>query len=179
MSKKKEENTLEKKDMGKKFDVKTYLTKKNIIIAVSIFVVLVIAIVIIVLNFSNKQEQPAPEQESVGLIDMTNKENVNIYGTTKENVSEALKQERISEELKLKEIQLKAEKGITKFSAVVENMSETDYAGGVKTIVFLDKEGKELASLQCYIPAIKTGSKNSIHANSTADLANAYDFNIR
>ena len=80
--------------------------------------------------------------------------------------------------LKIKNIELKAEGGISKLTATIENKSGEDYSGEKVNIVFENKDGTEYARLEAVIPAVDNQKTNEIDAGTTADIANAYDFKI-
>ena len=80
--------------------------------------------------------------------------------------------------LKIKNIELKAEGGISKLTATIENKSGEDYSGEKVNIVFENKDGTEYARLEAVMPAVDNQKTNEIDAGTTADIANAYDFKI-
>ena len=80
--------------------------------------------------------------------------------------------------LKIKNIELKAEGGISKLTATIENKSGEDYSGEKVNIVFENKDGTEYARLEAVLPAVDNQKTNEIDAGTTADIANAYDFKI-
>ena len=76
------------------------------------------------------------------------------------------------------DIDLKAQDGISNFTATVINDKDTDFEGGVGTITFVDKDGNRIEELQVNIPKIKAGNKSNINAGTTSDITNVYDFKI-
>lgn len=112
------------------------------------------------------------------LIDLNNTENAKITEGTKQNTSSKLAEEKTYKGMKIKNIKLVAEGGITRFTAKVENTTSSDYEGGGVTIIFKNSDGSEYARLEGILPAIGSGESNEIDAATTADIANAYDFTI-
>lgn len=124
----------------------------------------------------NNQQQTSEQGEQVSevsLIDMNNTENAKVEEGIKENTSKKLLEEKEYKGLKIKNIELKAEGGISKLTATIENKS-----GEKVNIVFENKDGTEYARLEAVIPAVDNQKTNEIDAGTTADIANAYDFKI-
>lgn len=160
-------------------------SRKYIIIIIAI--ILIIAVVAICINIKNKNKNTnneneqinnQEEQNPVSLIDMNNTENAEIKEGVKENNSKKLVENKQYEKLQITDIKLKAENGMSNFTATVKNNTGKDYAGGLITIKFINKDGSPYAELSAYMPDIKNGGTNTIDASTTADIANAYDFTI-
>ena len=128
---------------------------------------------------NNQQTAEQGEQVSeVSLIDMNNTENAKVEEGIKENTSKKLLEEKEYKGLKIKNIELKAEGGISKLTATIENKSGEDYSGEKVNIIFENKDGTEYARLEAVMPAVDNQKTNEIDAGTTADIANAYDFKI-
>ena len=123
-----------------------------------------------------QQEEPDPEYT---LIDLNNTENAEIKDGVKQNTSNKLAQEKTYKGMTIKNIKLAAEGGITKFTATVENKTNTNYEGGLITVIFKNEDGSEYSKLETILPPIDAGKTNEIDAGTTADIANAYDFEIQ
>ena len=124
---------------------------------------------------SVQEEIQLPEQS---LIDMNNTENAKVEDGTKENTSSKLAEPKTYKGLTIKDIKLKAEGGITRLTATIENNSGTDYEGEGITVVFTNQDGSEYARLEGILPSVDNGKTNELDAATTADIANAYDFTI-
>ena len=109
---------------------------------------------------------------------MNNTENAEIKDGIKENNSQKLLAEREVQGLQITDIRLKAENGISNFTATVKNNTGKDYPGGEIIIKFINKDGSPYAELEAYMPDVKNGGTNTIDASTTADIANAYDYTI-
>ncbi len=116
-----------------------------------------------------------PEQT---LIDMNNTENAKVEEGVKENTSSKLAEPKTYKGLTLSNIKLKAEGGITRLTATVENNSSQDYEGEEIVIVFTNSDGSEYARLNGILPSIKVGDTNELDAATTSDVANAYNFTV-
>ena len=161
-------------------------TNKGIPIYRIIILIAVILIIVLIGYMTNKnkgqegtsknnQQQTAEQGEQVSevsLIDMNNTENAKVEEGIKENTSKKLLEEKEYKGLKIKNIELKAEGGISKLTATIENKS------GEVNIVFENKDGTEYARLEAVMPAVDNQKTNEIDAGTTADIANAYDFKI-
>ena len=121
------------------------------------------------------EEQPLPEYS---LIDLNNTENAKVENGIKENTSSKLSEPKTYKGMTIKDIKLKAEGGITRLTATIENNTGSRYEGEEITIIFTNQDGSEYARLEGIIPAIDSGKTNEIDAATTSDIANAYDFTI-
>ena len=163
---------------------------KKILIAIFLIIILIIIITYTLIPKTNKKEntnqvennqtEQEVEQEmpEYSLIDMNNTENAKINGGSKENTSVKLAEEKTYKGMKVKNIKLIAEGGVTRLTATVENTTTTNYEGGGITIIFTNQDGSEYARLEGLLPAIEAGKSNELDAGTTADIANAYDFRI-
>ena len=163
---------------------------KKILIAIFLIIILIIIITYTLIPKTNKKEntnqvennqtEQEVEQEmpEYSLIDMNNTENAKINGGSKENTSVKLAEEKTYKGMKVKNIKLIAEGGITRLTATVENTTTENYEGGEITIIFIKEDGTEYARLEGVLPAIDSGKTNELDAGTTADIANAYDFRI-
>ena len=163
---------------------------KKILIAIFLIIILIIIITYTLIPKTNKKEntnqvennqaEQEVEQEmpEYSLIDMNNTENAKINGGSKENTSAKLAEEKTYKGMKVKNIKLIAEGGITRLTATVENTTTENYEGGGITIIFIKEDGTEYARLEGVLPAIDSGKTNELDAGTTADIANAYDFRI-
>ena len=158
--------------------------KNKKLIAIIILVILVIAIIaiycIIKTNLTkNDKSSSIKESQEGSLIDLSKTENVKIENNEKENISKELKKEKTYEGMKIKDIQLKTNEGVTQFTANIENSSGKDFPGETIVIHFTNKDGNEYALLNGIIPSIANGESNSIIASTTEDVSNAYNFSIQ
>lgn len=156
---------------------KMYL--KTIII---LLIVLIIIIgVVICKNKSkkvNKQQEESIQQSQNGDIDMNNTENAKIENGIKQNTSENILKDREIEGIKITDIKLEAQEGLSHFTATVKNDTSKKFDGGVAKITFTNKDGSVYAELEVYIPEIAQGGVNAIDAATTSDIINAYNFSI-
>ena len=169
--------------MSKKEKTNKGIPIYRIIILIAVIIIIVLVGYMINKNKgqeeTSKNNQQTTEQVSeVSLIDMNNTENAKVEEGIKENTSKKLLEEKEYKGLKIKNIELKAEGGISKLTATIENKSGEDYSGEKVNIVFENKDGTEYARLEAVLPAVDNQKTNEIDAGTTADIANAYNFKI-
>lgn len=162
--------------------------KKKIRILLIVIIIIVIGILVYEMIVNNEKveqlgktedmQEVEQEMPEYSLIDMNNTENAQIKEGTKENTSAKLAEEKEYKGMKIKNIKLVAEGGITKLTATVENTTSQNYEGGEITIIFTNVDGSEFARLERLLPAIDSGKSNELDAGTTADIANSYDFRI-
>ena len=131
---------------------------------------------------TSEQTEAKSEEEqeatNASLIDMKNTENVEIVEGEKVNTSKDITKDREVKGLKLTEIQLKTEGGVSRFTAKVSNESGKDFKGGIVKILFKYGEGKDDIELQASIPEMKKDGTSAIDAGTTSDIANAKDLTL-
>ena len=180
-------NIIREKRMSKKEKTNKGIPMYRIIILIAVILIIVLIGYMVNKNKSqegtikNNQQQTSEQGEQVSevsLIDMNNTENAKVEEGIKENTSKKLLEEKEYKGLKIKNIELKAEGGISKLTATIENKSGEDYNGEKVNIVFENKDGTEYARLEAVIPAVDNQKTNEIDAGTTADIANAYNFKI-
>ena len=180
-------NIIREKRMSKKEKTNKGIPMYRIIILIAVILIIVLIGYMVNKNkgqegtSKNNQQQTSEQGEQVSevsLIDMNNTENAKVEEGIKENTSKKLLEEKEYKGLKIKNIELKAEGGISKLTATIENKSGEDYNGEKVNIVFENKDGTEYARLEAVIPAVDNQKTNEIDAGTTADIANAYDFKI-
>lgn len=163
---------------------KNKVMNKRIILALFLIIAIIIGSVLIYKN-NKKTEKNKDENNNeinqtdvIGQIDMSNTENAKIENGVKRNVSENILKDRNLDGITITQIQLKAQDGLSHFTATVQNNSIKDFGGGIAKLNFIDKDGNVYAKLEVYIPETKSGETNTIDASTTSDIVNAYDFSI-
>ena len=186
----KEQKSTNKQSTRRKTQNKKKTITINPLLIIIILILIIVLASVIILKKDNKKEKTnqiennQTEQEieqempEYSTIDMNNTENAKINGGIKENISTKLAEEKTYKGMKVKNIKLIAEGGITRLTATVENTTTENYEGGGITIIFIKEDGTEYARLEGVLPAIDSGKTNELDAGTTADIANAYDFRI-
>lgn len=184
---------VKKEGKAKKRRVNRLFTRDQLFVVIILIVIIAAIIIGSILLNKNKEENneqnnntnQTEQGENItnnnpnSLIDMNNKENVEIKDGEKINNSAKLKEEKKYAGMVIKDINLytRAE-GMTDFNATVENSSGKDFSSQKIIIRFLNKDGSEYATLNAYIGDVKAGATTKIDASTTADVSNAYDFEI-
>ena len=178
--------------------------KKVIIIGIIIILVIATIVGVVIYRHSRKNEpivsgevpavNPTPTksvQEQIlnhtstedmkgqtPLINMENKENVKIDNGEKVNSSEYMKQEKEVSGLKISNISLYTESGLSHFHAIVENTTEEEFKGRGVKLIFKKSDGTTLTNVETLIPTIKAKGSTTINASTTQDIVNAIDVKI-
>lgn len=149
------------------------MDKKKLLILLAI-VVIIIAIVMVKSNNSSKEDNQEAEKIELSDIDY-----VVTDDGTKVNNSETLKSEKNLNGLKISNIQLTTDPdGKTTLLADVENTTSSATTTKFVKISILDKSGTVLAEVDGMIVALEAGETTQLNVGTSADYANAYDFEI-
>lgn len=163
--------------------------KKFWIIAGVIAIILIIAIVVMA---GGKEKAPDNQGEPQNNNSVTQQNNVagpaentlveNYVKVqndgTKVNQSEELKKMKTVDGLEISNIQLTEKGNLSVLIADVKNNTDTvrgDF--GVK-ITLIDKDGKDMITLDGYIDKVEAGETVKMETSATTQLTNAYDFKI-
>ena len=158
-----------------------------VIIALVVIVCVIVGIVVLTKKDDNETNKNNGNNEnngdeyvdnSVGIIDMYNTENATVANGVKSNTSSKLRETKYVGDLEITDIDLKAENGMSTFTATVKNNSLDDFKSRRIMIKFTDKSGALYASLEGIIGDVSAGDTTIIDASTTADVVNAYDFSI-
>ena len=105
--------------------------------------------------------------------------NVNIFddGTVLNN-SAKLHETKKVEEMEISQIQLTEKNGETQLIATITNTSSTDQGDYPVIVKMIDKEGKEVGTMNGYIGKIKPQNSIKFSTEATFDSSNVYDFTI-
>lgn len=168
------------KNNSKKLDKKTKV-KNNPVIMVGIIIVIIIGVIFVVVNNKNNKGN----NSDVGIYTDVTSQDTSISNIktledgSKENISIKIKEEKTFEGLIIKDVKFTTKNGETTFTAKVENKSDKAFKASPVTIIFTDKDGKELWQLGAYIDDTVKGSETLINAIANADISDAYDYTIK
>ena len=143
--------------------------KKKIVIALVISLVAILAIISIFYILISNNQNTTNEQGTTAKQQNVEHEN---------DTSEVLLKDKTFENMKVTNIRLVAENGITTFTAEVINDSDTDFKEKELNIVFTNEDGSIYTVLRGFLPDLKVGESNTIDTSIPQDLSNAYDFTI-
>lgn len=117
----------------------------------------------------NGAEQNQASQEFVETVD----------GGTKLNTSSKLSETKEFDGFKFENIQLTEQDNQTTLLADVTNDSGKDTTDATLVdVIFLDKDGNEITTIDGIISPLKAGEKTQFNASTTLSYAGAYDFKI-
>ena len=148
--------------------------QKRWMVLVGIIVVLIIVLAIV---FTRRGEEPSQVGEAQG------EENEEIYVTeledgTKLNTSEDFNNEKRYGNLVISNMQYTEQNGMTVMLADVTNEGSTVHEPEIVTITIYGENNEVITELHPAIGRIEPGETIKINATSTADVANARDYEI-
>ena len=97
---------------------------------------------------------------------------------SKLNVSEELRKTKTLDGLEFTNIQLKEIGGITTLLADVENKTGSTVDSKKVKVTVVDKSGKTITEILGIIDKLESGEKTQLNIGVTADVSNAYNFEI-
>lgn len=166
--------------------------KRETIFFIAVAVIIVATILIIVFmnkgnNENNKVvEDPKSNLEAVVNPDATPETNPSIGGTDnveeingeKVNTSNKLKQSKTVGVYTFSNISMSNGTTGTVITATISSTVTEKTAGRDATMKFYDKNGKLVSQMETYIPQVKPGETATFRTETSADVSNAYDFEI-
>lgn len=146
------------------------LKNKKIVIAIALFIIIICIFIVL-----NKNKTLTTEQmgRKAPLIDMNNMSNAKLINGEKVNTSRELTKDKEIDKLIFTNIKLQTEKGISIFTATVENTSNEDFAGGKITLRFVDNEDGDIAKVEAVLPPTQAGKQSKLNASTMQDVVNA------
>ena len=149
--------------------------QKRWIVLVAVIVVLMIVLAIV---FTRRGEEPSQVGET------QREENEEIYVTeledgTKLNTSEDFNNEKRYGNLVISNMQYTEQNGMTVMLADVTNEGSTAHEPEIVTITIYGENNEVITELHPAIGRIEPGETIKVNASSTADVANARDYEIR
>ena len=148
---------------------------------IAILVVITAIVVIAFIVTRNKDTKGGTSTPSTTTSETKTEEYVTeLSDGTKENTSEKLKETKTFDEtLEVSGLKLTEKEGITQILGTIKNVSSETRPEGAVTVVLLDKNGEELASMPLHIKSLEPGETTQLHTEKTLDNAsNAYDLKI-
>lgn len=150
-----------------------------------IMILVVVAIIIIAILFflknriktnqlENQPNSNVPPQEQIP------EEFVEVLGDgKKKNISQKLTQTKTFQNYQFSNIQLVGEEGQTFMTADVKNIGNTKLEKVHVDITILDKEEKEILTIEGIIDPIEPNQTVKLNAAGSIDFVDAYDFSIQ
>ena len=145
--------------------------KRMITILVAITAVVIIIAIMMNVNKSKEgttEKEMKQTESTISLFD---------DGTTLNN-SAKLQETKKLEGMEISQIQLTQKNGETQLIATITNTSSADQGDYPVIVKMLDKEGKEVGTMNGYIGKIKPQNSIKFSTEATLDSSNVYDFTI-
>ncbi len=166
------------------------MEKRMIVFLVIVAIIVIATIAIVIMNNNKNNKTNNVEKENTLEADVNPdalpEDNPSIGGTEnvkeenglKVNTSSKLKEDKTFGIYKLTGITMaKGETGTTITANLTADVTEKT-PGKDAVIKFYDKTGKLLSQMGTYIPQVKPNETTTFSTETTADVANAYDFTI-
>ena len=142
--------------------------KRMILILVVITIVAIVALIIMKGNKDKKEENTAPKEEFVNVLE----------DGTRLNTSSKLHETKKFEGMEITNFQLTEKGDVTLLLGTITNKSQTKQGGFPVNVKVVDKQQKEIVTVGAFMPPLEPGESAQLSTNATADFANAYDFSI-
>lgn len=162
-------------------------------VVVALIVIAIIALIVLgIVNLFNKNNNVVDENKQIidgesvnpdaapeNMPSIAGNSNVDEVNGVKINNSVALKSDKKFEEYIFSNISLESASGGTVLTAKVTAPDATEKLTGRDVVInFYNKDGKLISIMNAYIGQIKPGETLEFRAESTSDLANAYNIEI-
>lgn len=148
--------------------------RKKYLLITAIGVILIIGIVAaIIIGINNKKQEPytsPKEDDEYATI---------LEDGSKQNNSQALKQDKKYDDLDITEIQLTEKGNITSLTGKITNNTDKTKKESTATITLIDSKEKEITQMKIYIKELQPQESTNMNVNTTLDYSNAYDFTIK
>lgn len=166
--------------------------ERKMILILIIVVVIIIAVLVKVRSGKDSQNIQGGDGQTIQSGDNTNsnttgnatsskptEENVELLEDgTKLNVSSKLSETKTAGNYEISNIQLTEKDGQSLILADVKNVGSSKTELKFAKLTLLDKDGKEITTIQAIIGEAEPGATVQLNASATMDFANAYDFTI-
>ena len=150
--------------------------EKKLILILVIITVVVGVIAFFVMRGNNNKNNNGTQQAKQENV--TEEYVQKLEDGSKLKVSEELRKTKTLDGLEFTNIQLKEIGGITTLLADVENKTSSATNEKVVSVKILDKSGNTITELKGIIDSIQPSAKAQLNIAVTADVANAYNFEI-
>ncbi len=163
--------------------------KKGIILLIAISVVIIILLNVFSKKNESKQEvaqagenaqNVQTENISSDVQDVSSEKteengNTQIANQEDEYKIEKLKGIKMIEGMRISNINIEYQYGLTKITGDVENTTNSNQGGFVMSVNLINNQGEKIATLPAYIPEIKPGEKTQMKTSDIKDLTGTYD----
>lgn len=157
--------------------------KKNEKILIA--VLLIITLIVIIFAVSRKNAE-APDTTTGGTVTVDGNNEILVeekYVTTSEdgtkvNTSEALKSNKVVNNIEFSDIQLSQKGGETLLTATVKNTGSERNELFAVDVTLIDDAGQDIVTIGGLVAPMDAGATASFETSTTLDYANSYDFRV-
>lgn len=157
-------------------------------ILIAVLVIITVIVVIFAVNRSKNSSNDNPvvnagpvvtdgEKENLEEPDVEKYVQVGADGS-KVNTSEALKANKVVNNIEFSDIQLSQRDGETLLTAVLKNTGSTANELFSVNVTLLDDAGQDIVAVEGVVPPMEAGTTKQFEVSMTLDYANAYDFKV-
>ena len=133
-------------------------------IAILVLITVIVAVVWVVRNKTSKNQTAGN-----GTV---------LDDGTKLNNSNKLGEKKTFEGLELSDFQLTEKDNISTLLGTVKNTGSSASSSRVLALTFVDKDGKELATIEALVSELQPGDSTQLNTSATMDLSDAYNFTV-
>lgn len=146
-------------------------------IAVLVLITVIVAVVWVVRSRTSKN-QVTENGTAVATGEKAGANSEVLDDGTKLNNSNKLGEKKTFEGLELSDFQLTEKDNISTLLGTVKNTGSSASSSRVLVLTFVDKDGKELASIEALVSELQPGDSTQLNTSATMDLSDAYNFTV-
>ena len=148
--------------------------KKNEKLLIAVLVIITLIVIIFAVSRKNSQTPDA----TTGEIIVEEKYVTTSEDGTKVNTSEALKSNKVVNNIEFSDIQLTQRGGETLLTATVKNNGSERNELFAVDVTLIDDAGQDIITISGLVAPMDAGATASFETSTTLDYANSYDFRV-
>lgn len=158
--------------------------KKNEKTLIAVLVVITIIVIMFAATRKNDDDEvttnggPAVVDGVNEIVEVEEKYVVTSNDGTKVNTSDALKSNKVVNNVEFSDIQLSQRNGETLLTATLKNNGSTANELFTVKITLIDDAGKDIVTFDSLVSPMEAGATATFETSMTLDYANAYDFRV-
>lgn len=157
--------------------------KKNEKLLIAVLVIITLIVIIFAISRKNSQ---TPDATTGGTVTVDGNNEIIVeekYVTTSEdgtkvNTSEALKSNKVVNNIEFSDIQLTQRGGETLLTATVKNNGSERNELFAVDVTLIDDAGQDIITISGLVAPMDAGATASFETSTTLDYANSYDFRV-
>lgn len=148
-------------------------------IAILVLITVIVAVVWVVRSRTSSNEGTTTKGgNTVASQDKGGDNSEVLDDGTKLNNSNKLGEKKTFEGLELSDFQLTEKDNISILLGTVKNTGSSATSSQVLKLTFVDKDGKELATIDALVSELQPGDSTQLNTSATMDLSDAYNFTV-